>query len=75
MGGGEHTRRVREKHVAAVAEILAECNDLTLAEIGKRLEARTGLAVSVPTVFRAVRSLGVTRKKRSSMRRSVSAPT
>jgi transposase len=75
VGGGEHMRRVREPHAAAVALILEECSDLTLSEIGKRLEARTGLSVSVPTIFRAVRSLGVTRKKRSSTRRSASAPT
>ena len=68
-------RRVREPHAAAVALILEECSDLTLSEIGKRLESRTGLSVSVPTIFRAVRSLGVTRKKRSSTRRSASAPT
>ena len=75
IGGGTHTRRVGEEHAAAVTKILEECNDLTLAEIGTRLEERTGLAVSVSTVFRAVRALGVTRKKRSSTRRSASVPT
>jgi transposase len=75
IGGGTHMRRLGEEHTAAVAKILEECNDLTLAEIGTRLAERTGLVVSISTVFRSVRSLGVTRKKRSSTRRSASVPT
>jgi transposase len=57
-------RRVGEEHTAAIAKILEERNDLTLAEIGTRLAESTGIAVSISTVFRALRALGVTRKKK-----------
>jgi putative transposase len=75
IGGGAHTRRVHDEHLAALGEILAAKNDLTLDEVRKELETRTGLVVSVPTVFRALKKLGITRKKRSSTRPNKSGPT
>lgn len=38
-------------------------NDLTLAEHGERLEQATGLRLSVTTMHRAFKRLGITRKK------------
>jgi transposase len=43
--------------------IVAEANDLGLAEYAARLSERTGVAASGPTVCRALRKLGLPRKK------------
>jgi len=43
--------------------IVAEANDLSLAEYAARLLERTGVTASGPTVCRALRKLGLTRKK------------
>lgn len=43
--------------------IVAEANDLSLAEYATRLQERTGVMVSGPTVSRALKKLGLPRKK------------
>ena len=43
--------------------IVAEANDLSLAEYAARLLERTGVTASGPTVCRALRKLGLPRKK------------
>jgi transposase len=43
--------------------IVAEANDLSLAEYATRLEERAGVSASGPTVSRALRKLGLPRKK------------
>ena len=43
--------------------IVAEANDLSLAEYAARLSERTGVAASGPTVCRALQKLGLSRKK------------
>lgn len=43
--------------------IVAEANDLSLDEYAQRLGERTSVAVSGPTVCRALRKLGLPRKK------------
>jgi transposase len=43
--------------------IVAEANDLSLAEYATRLEERAGVTASGPTVSRALRKLGLPRKK------------
>ena len=49
-------------HAAAIRQAVADTPDATLAE----LKARLGLAVSLATLWRAVRGLGLTVKKKSS---------
>jgi transposase len=43
--------------------IVAEANDLSLAEYAQKLRERAGVAVSGPTVCRALKKLGLRRKK------------
>jgi transposase len=43
--------------------IVAEANDLSLAEYATKLAARTGVTASGPTVCRALKKLGLPRKK------------
>ena len=43
--------------------IVAEANDLSLAEYAARLHERTGVTASGPTVCRALQKLGLPRKK------------
>ena len=52
--------------VAALARLVDEQNDATLAEYAERLAARTGVKRSLAAVCRALKSLGLVRKKRHS---------
>jgi transposase len=47
----------------ALAAIVAEANDLTLAEYAAKLQERAGVTASGPTVSRALKKLGLVRKK------------
>jgi transposase len=49
--------------LAKLAAIVAEANDLSLAEYATQLSERAGVTASGPTVCRALRKLGLTRKK------------
>ena len=55
--------RLDEAALQKLAAIVAEANDLSLAEYAQRLHERTGVAVSGPTVCRALQKLGLRRKK------------
>ncbi len=56
--------------VAALARLVDEQNDATLAEYAERLAARTGVRRSLAAVCRGLKSLGLVRKKRRSGRPS-----
>jgi transposase len=47
----------------ALQAIVAEANDLTLAEYAAKLQERAGVRASGPTVSRALHKLGLVRKK------------
>ena len=51
---------------AVLAELVAEQSDATLAEYAERLAARAGVRRSLASVCRALRTLGLARKKRRS---------
>ena len=51
---------------ATLAELVDEQNDATLAQYAERLAARTGVRRSLAAVCRALKSLGLGRKKRRS---------
>ena len=51
---------------AVLAELVAEQSDATLAEYADRLAARTGIRRSLAAVCRALKALGLVRKKRRS---------
>jgi transposase len=77
--GGELVppRRKRGPHVlldeacrAQLRQWIETQSDLTLKELIERLHAKTGMAVSEPTMSRVLHQMGMRRKKRRSMRRS-----
>jgi transposase len=57
-----------------LVELVAEQSDATLAEYADRLAARTGVRRSLAAVCRALKGLGLVRKKRPSGRPSRTAP-
>ena len=65
-GGGRPKKLRLPEHVAALREHLQAEPDMELAERGEHLANLEGVHVSVPTLWRAVRALGWTRKKRPS---------
>ena len=48
-----------------VLELVEEDNDATLEQLCHRLEAKTGIKVSVPTMCRWLQRWGLTRKKKT----------
>ncbi len=55
--------RLDAKALEELQAIVAEANDLSLAEYTERLSARAGVTASGPTVCRALQKLGLRRKK------------
>jgi transposase len=49
--------------LALIAGLIREQNDLTLAELCERVSDQRGVRVSVPTMYRALRRLGLPHKK------------
>jgi transposase len=65
-----HSRAPVGGGAAALAGLVSEQSDAPLAEYAERLAARTGVRRSLASVCRALKSLGLARKKRPSGRRS-----
>jgi transposase len=57
---------VAERNDATLAVLVAERNDATLAEYADRLAERIGVRRSLAAVCRALKGLGLVRKKRRS---------
>jgi transposase len=55
--------RLDQAALEKLATIVAEANDLSLAEYAAKLLERAGVAASGPTVCRALQKLGLRRKK------------
>ena len=55
-------------------ELVDEDNDATLRQLAERLEAQTGLKLALSSVWRALDSLGFTRKKKSFKASEVQTP-
>jgi transposase len=62
--------RLDEAALEELEGLVAERNDRTLAEYAAGLAERAGVAASGPTVCRALRKLGLTRKKDPAGRRA-----
>ena len=62
--GGGHTPRLGARHHRLLRAAVAAHNDATLGELRERLEAQAGVAVSDSTVSRALKALGLPRKKK-----------
>ena len=70
---GGHKTSTLAPHEATVRDLLAAEPDLTLAELGQRLQARE-IVTSRSTLARFLQALAITRKKRRSGRPSRTAP-
>ena len=66
QGGGRPRKLRLPEHVEALREHLQAAPDLELSARCEHLARTKGIQVSVPTLWRAVRALGWTRKKRPS---------
>ena len=62
--------RLDEAALDRLKELVAEGNDCTLAEYAAGLRERAGVEASGPTVCRALKRLGLTRKKDAAGRRA-----
>jgi transposase len=62
--GGGHTPRLGARHHRLLRTAVASNNDATLGELREHLAARAGVAVSEATVSRALKRLGLPRKKK-----------
>lgn len=65
--------RLDEAALGKLAAIVAEANDLSLAEYAAKLSERVGVTASGPTVCRALQKLGLPRKKDAASDRAGSA--
>jgi transposase len=63
--GGGHLPRLGARHHKLLRAAVASNNDATLGELREHLAARAGVAVSEATVSRALKRLGLPRKKKA----------
>ncbi|MBR8840459.1 MAG: transposase [Stigonema ocellatum SAG 48.90 = DSM 106950] len=64
--GGNIKPIIQDEQLAIVKSLIEEKNDLLLSELCDRLVERTGVKVSVPTMYRAVEKLDLRCKKKLS---------
>lgn len=62
--GGGHTPRLQARHHKLLRSAIAADNDATLGELREHLAARSRVLVSDSTVSRALKVLGLSRKKK-----------
>ena len=55
--------KLEAEHLQKLQQIVETTNDATLSELSEQLETETGVKVSVPTIYRGIERLGLTRKK------------
>jgi transposase len=65
---------LNEKARNFLAELVKRNNDLTLAQLCRRVKARHKKAVSVPTIGRLLQAMGLPRKKSHSTQLSATRP-
>lgn len=61
--GGGATAKLNEDHLMILTELVAKSPDATLADLRAQIRKRTRIEVSVPTIWRALAALGLSRKK------------
>lgn len=66
--GGGHTAKLQAEQLAALADLVAQIPDATLDELVSRFYHQTGVQVGRTTLWRGLKTLGVTRKKRPVLR-------
>ncbi len=65
--GGGKPPLIDAEQLNIVKELVEKDNDATLQELSDRLEEKTGVKVSIPTMCRLVQKLNLTRKKKHFM--------
>lgn len=60
--------QLEQTHYQVLEGLLEADNDATLPQLATRLQARTGMEVSSSTVSRALKKMGISRKKKVSKR-------
>lgn len=61
--GGGAEAILKEDHLMVLTELVAESPDATIEELRERLKKKTRVEASVPTIWRALDALGLSRKK------------
>lgn len=69
--GGGKPPLIDAEQLNIVEELVEEDNDATLQELSDRLQEKTGIKVSIPTMCRLVQKLNLTRKKKHFMPRKL----
>lgn len=70
--GGGATAILNEEHLMILTELVAESPDATIEELREQLKKRTRVEASIPTIWRALDALGLSRKKsRSAMTKPI----
>jgi transposase len=64
-GGGKQSL-INAEQLNIVKKLVEEDNDATLQELSDRLQQKTGIKVSIPTMCRLLQKLNSTRKKKTS---------
>ena len=62
--GGRELPKLNLQQIEIVIELVEEDNDATVQQLSARLEEKTGMKLSVPTMCRLLQRLELTRKKR-----------
>lgn len=69
------TPKLDEHGRAVLRELVEQDSDATLAELAKRLDERLGVKHVPSAIFKVLAKMGITRKKKTSTRRSGIATT
>jgi transposase len=63
--GGGAEAKLKEDELNTLRQLVEEFPDATLDELRAKVKKKTGVEASVPTIWRALESLGLSRKKKS----------
>ena len=66
--GGGAQAKLNKDHLMILTDLVAKSPDATLEELCEQMKKKARVEVSVPTICRALQSLGLSRKKRTSER-------
>lgn len=65
--GGGAEAILKEDHLMILTELVAHSPDATLEELRKQMKKRARVEASIPTIWRALEALGLSRKKSRSV--------
>lgn len=63
-GGGKQPK-LNFQQINTLSQLVEEDNDATLQQLSTRLAEKTGIKVSIPTIYRLLQKLELTRKKKT----------